>query len=281
MKNYPHIWQKVFNEPWLVSLSTYDAIRQTLLARMTGKGAEMAPPIVEPKAALFGSDSEESYIVGPNSTAIVPLSGIIGKRLSAMEMLCGGCSLDAARESFQAALADPSVKTVILWGDTPGGTVTGVPEFANMVFDASLHSGKQILGYSDTLCCSAGYYILSQCHEMLAAPSATVGSIGVVITLVDQTAKDANDGLSYTTIKSGAYKDTGNPHRKMESDELAMMQAEVDAIAGEFFGAVNRTRPDVDCVGLGARVLTGEAALEAGLVDSNFDSIDELLAALG
>lgn len=281
MKNYQHIYQKVFNEPWLIDAATYDIIRETLVAHMLGRATEAPANIVPTSAAAESSKqpSDKPFLVGPNRTAIVPLSGIIGKRLSSLAMMCGGCCVDRTRDSFLAAIGDESVDTVILWGDTPGGTVTGVPEFSRLVYEAALNSGKQILGYTDTLCCSAGYYILSQCHEFLASPSAIVGSIGARQSFVDMTAKDAQEGVSYITIKSGPYKDTGNPHRKMEAAELAMLQEGVDQCAAEFAAAVNRVR-DVDCTALGARVLSGDAALEANLVDSNFDTIDDLLEAL-
>lgn len=284
MKNYPHLFQKVFNEPWLIDASTYDVIRETLVSHMRGSALKPDASVFTPSAAAAADESQKRqrkpYMEGPSGTAIIPISGIIGKRLDMFATLCGGCDIDRVRAAFTAALNAQAVQTVILWADTPGGTVTGVPEFSRYVYDAAMNSGKTILGYTDTLCCSAGYYILSQCHEVLAAPSATVGSIGARISFVDQTAKDAKDGVSYITVKSGPYKDTGNPHRKMEADELAMVQQGVDQCAEEFAAAVNRVRPEVDYKGLGARVLSGQDALDANLVDANFDTIDDLLEAL-
>lgn len=281
MKNYPHIWQKVFNEPWAILPSSYDSIRETLLAQMHGR--EFAALGKSEFAALgLGRESNPSkpFADAPNGTAIVTIDGIIGKRLSMMEALCGGCDLDQVRIALLAAAESRAHENIIIYAHTPGGQVVGTPEFADLVYDITMHSGKQVFGYTDTMCCSAGYWALSQCHEFLAAPSAIVGSIGVVRSHVDQSAKDEQDGIRYTTIKSGKYKDTGNPHRALTDDEIARAQESVNARAAEFFAAVNRVRPEVDCLGLEADVLSGSEALAANLVDSNFDTIDDLLEAL-
>lgn len=275
---YPRIHQKIYNEPWAITETGYDSIRRTFLDHVSGRRDSIAPD------AFFdreGSSKPKSlHTLLTSQVATLNISGIIGKRLSSLETKCGGCDLDAVRESFDTLLTTSSVQTIILHGDTPGGTVTGVAELGRAIFEASQSSGKQILGYTDTQCCSAGYWLLSQAQALYAAPSAHVGSIGVIITLANVEKYDEKIGVKYETIKSGHYKDLGNPHRAMTDDERSLLQAQVDRLAQQFYSVVETSRPEVSAQSLGAKVLTGDQAQAAGLIDGQYDTLDHLLAQL-
>ena len=230
-------------------------------------------------AAIADNATEETPDQSLPGIAVIPITGIIGKRLGMMETMCGGYDLEQLYTSLAIARSDPSIHTIILHADTPGGAVTGVPEMAEVIYEAVQNGGKLVLGYTDTLCASAGYYLLSQCHQVFAAPSSLVGSIGVVTSMVDRSKADAMAGISYTTIKSGAMKDLGNPHRPATSAELEAIQANIDAIAAQFFSDVQRVR-GIDPKPLEAAVFSGADALEKGLVDGLYPTLDALIESL-
>lgn len=280
---YPRIHQKIFNEPWAITPGAYDAVRQTFLGRLHSEDllASSPPGFLSP-AAIFPVETQktDTPAEGDPTLAIIPISGIIGKRLSSLETMCGGCDVDQIRAALDNALLDPRIETIVLHADTPGGTVTGTPELSRHIYQAALQTDKRLIGYTDTLCASAGYYILSQCHALYAAPTAHVGSIGVVMSYLDATEADAKAGLKYHTLTSGAYKDTGNPHRAMRDDEVAMLEGRLQDLAADFFAAVARVRPEVDSAGLEAKVLTGDAAQAAHLIDGQYSTLDDLLADL-
>lgn len=288
--SYPRIHEKIFGEPWLVAPDTYDAIRRTFLAHVAAKSSadpeSLRPeiPALDPHAAAFfaagPSRGREKLYHQIGATAVLGFSGIIGKRLGWLETFCGGLDVDQMTGILSSAYADDSVESIILHLDTPGGTVTGVPEAAYYLASLAAQGEKEIVAYTDTLMASAGYYIAAGAHRIVASPSSRVGSIGVVGTLLDCTQFDAIEGLKYTTYKSGKYKDLGNPHREATPEESAKIQAEVDAIAAEFFARVRQYRPEAQEEVFAADVYRGSEALRVGLVDALASSLEELLEQL-
>jgi protease-4 len=77
-------------------------------------------------------------------------------------------------------------------------------------------------------------------------------------------------GVSSRTIKSGKFKDTGNPMRPMTDEEETLLQAMIMDTYDQFVEAVlegrsvdeDKVRPYLD-----GRVLTGRQAHKLGLVD--------------
>jgi len=277
---YPRIHQKIFNEVWAIQPASYDAIRAAFLNHAAQSHVATDFALTDLPEVSSMETSSLAMGTAAKGVAVIEVSGIIGKRLSSLETMCGGCDLDELRAEFQAILADSAVGTIVWHFDTPGGTVTGLKELADEIYEASQNSGKQIVAYTDTRCCSAGVHLASQCQYIGMAESARLGSIGCIITHVDQSAADVAAGLKYTTIKSGAYKDLGNPHRPLEAKEVAYLQAKVDQHAQEFFAVVERTRGEIAAKELEAEVLNGSEALAAGLVDGIHPTINHFLAAL-
>ncbi len=79
--------------------------------------------------------------------------------------------------TLQAALADSSVKAIVLDIDSPGGSVFGVRELAQEIFDG--RAQKPIVAVANYMAASAAYHLATQADELVVSPSAIVGSIGV------------------------------------------------------------------------------------------------------
>jgi ClpP class serine protease len=100
---------------------------------------------------------------------------------------------------IEAAEANPYVDAVDFYFDTPGGSVAGVDGAAMAIRNMKKES-RVIVGF---YCCSAGYYLASQADSIVAsAPSSTIGSIGVVVSLVDTTEMWAKYGVKFYDITS-------------------------------------------------------------------------------
>ncbi|HYD30133.1 MAG TPA: S49 family peptidase [Azospirillaceae bacterium] len=74
------------------------------------------------------------------------------------------------------------------------------------------------------------------------SPGGEVGSVGVVAVHVDESAADAQAGLSWTLIQAGAKKTDGNPHQPLSVAAHADIQADVDALYADFVDLVARHR---------------------------------------
>ena len=154
---YPRILAAIRSAKWAVTPATLQAIRDTLSARLTDRVARL-PRAGEMDSGAGESECEPYERVAPG-VAAVELHGIIGRKLSAMEMECGGCDLECVEENLSAALADPMVAAVVLDIDSPGGTVSGVGEFARKIGLLSTAAGKPVIAYASGQCCSAAYWI--------------------------------------------------------------------------------------------------------------------------
>jgi hypothetical protein len=169
-----------------------------------------------------------------NGVGILPICGPIGSNLSPIEKMLGGCDVADISASFDAFAVDPSVRTLLLDVDSPGGTVTGVPELAAQIAAFP----KPTLAFTSGEACSAAYWLASQADDFLATPSASVGSVGVYLALLDSSAALARSGLFVDVIKAGTYKAAGFPGTSLSEEQRALLQERVDMVHRMFMGAI-------------------------------------------
>jgi protease-4 len=260
---FPRIAHKIYSEPWLIKPSQHASIRRAF------ESALNRDTLTE---AAFEVKQEDTPALR-GAVAVVPVFGVIGKYLSTLETACGGCDLNAVASGLDLALADESVQQIILHINSPGGTVTGTPELANRI--AAAAKLKPIIAFTDTQCCSAAYWLASQCSAVFAAPSAEVGSIGVYMALLDESAALEKEGVKVNVIKAGKYKTAGAPFQALTDEERAMFQKDVDAIYAKFTAAIRATRPGVTTETMQGQTFSGEDAVEAGLTDGTLDTLEE------
>lgn len=216
------------------------------------------------------------------SVAVIPMMGTMAQRIGAMERASGGTSTEEIGRQFDAALRNPDVGAIVLHIDSPGGSVAGVPELAAKI-RAARGQGKRIVAVADTLMASAAYWTGSAADEVVAAPSALVGSIGVFSVHVDATQASERMGLKRTIVRAGRYKAEGNPWEPLSDEARAAMQAQVDELYEQFtadVAAQRGTSPKAVRAGYGeGRVLSAKQAVAAGLVD-RVATLDDVLAEL-
>jgi signal peptide peptidase SppA len=170
-------------------------------------------------------------------TALVSLHGVALYDLEYQPYCFSTLLLSQIMESLAN---DPSVDTIVLDINTPGGHVTGTQEAADAVYKAARR--KQVIGIINPLCASAGYWIGSQCTKLIAVPSADVGSIGVFMCHYDCSAMLADAGVKPTFIFAGEYKTEGNSLEPLSADALQFYQSEVNQTYDDFLTAVARGR---------------------------------------
>lgn len=178
--------------------------------------------------------------------------------------------------------ADPQIEKIVLDIDTPGGMVTGTQEAADAVWAA--RKKKPVIGLVNPLCASAGYWIASQCTEIIGVPSADIGSIGVFMCHYDCSAMLADAGIKPTYIFAGEYKTEGNSSEPLSDDGKAWFQSEVDGTYSDFIAAVARGRgvtsqAVIDKFGKG-RCFSALMAKKVGMIDS-ISTIQGALASWG
>jgi ClpP class serine protease len=135
--------------------------------------------------ALFG-EMPKPYKVG--SVGVVPIVGVMGKGLSPIEKALGACDVDDVAYAIAGFCKDKKCKSIMLDISSPGGSVAGIPELANVVREASAR--KNVVAFTDTECASAAYWVGSQANQFICTPSASVGSIGVYMVVPDAASTD-------------------------------------------------------------------------------------------
>ena len=179
----------------------------------------------------------------------------------------GETSYEAIRSSLQIALDDPSVETIELFINSPGGDVSGLPELAGFIEGAARQ--KKMCAWIDGLGASAAYWLASATGDIRTSPSAQVGSIGVLYVHDDMTDfLKSFFGIERTWMQAGKYKTVG-ASKKLSEEERAAIQAQLDAVYDKFTTFV-ASRMGLDLSEKGAwadgRLFTGERARDLGLV---------------
>lgn len=222
---------------------------------------------------VFGPQPKYEVVEG---VAYIPLKGVIGKGLTALDKATGGCDLDDVQENITKAMADPEVKMVVMEVDSPGGGICGVQETA-LAYRA-LGKVKPTLTYCDSLCASAGYYIASQGNRFLATPSSEIGSVGVYTTIANYTKALEKEGVEVTVIRSGKYKAIGHPALALNPEQEKHLQESVDSdhmIFKEDVKAVRMFAKDEDMDG---QLWSGREAAKKCLVTSCENSLTDFIS---
>jgi protease-4 len=181
-------------------------------------------------------------------------------------------------EQFKQYEEEEGVKALVLRIDSPGGTVVAAQEIYGEI--QKLKGDKVVLASMGNVAASGGYYVACAAEEILANPGTLTGSIGVISEYpnIEQLMKKV--GLKSEVLKSGRFKDLGNPTREMTADEKELLQDLIDNIHRQFIRDVakGRGKPVEEIEPLAdGRIFTGEQAKDNGLVDrlgSFEDAID-------
>ncbi len=179
----------------------------------------------------------------------------------------GGAFSQQIIKYLKEANEDDSVKAVVLFVDSPGGSVFASDEIYLQIKEMK----KPIITAMGSLAASGGYYVSAPTQEIWASPHTLTCSIGVISQFLNLEEFAKEYGVTAITIKSGKFKDTGNPFREFTTEDQALWQGIIDEAYGEFVHIVAEGRKmseeQVRAVADG-RVCTGKQAKAMGLVDN-------------
>jgi capsid assembly protease len=272
----PHLAARVIGTPLMIEPAKLDILLQVLAVQ---EGQRHAPPVIEfgtPDSALSSATPSTAAQAG---IAVIQILGSLVKRNAGMEALSGLMSYDRIAAQLQAALGDPSVRGIVLEIDSPGGEAAGVFDLADAIRIASAQ--KPVYAVVSDRAYSAAYALASSANRIYVSRTAGVGSIGVIAMHVDQSARDAQQGLRYTPVFAGARKNDLNPHAPITDSARATLQGEVDRLYGLFVNTVaaHRNLNAQTVRDTQAGVFFADATITAGLADM-LGTLDDALADL-
>jgi protease IV len=187
-------------------------------------------------------------------------------------------------EQIKTFRDDSSIRAILVRIESPGGGVGPSQEIYQEIRQTI--EKKPVVASMGGIAASGGYYVASAANYIVANPGTLTGSIGVIIRFSNFSGLFDKLGYEMITLKSGQFKDIGNPSRKMTPEEAAMTQTLIDEVHQQFIQDVvkgrnlpeEQVRPIAD-----GRVLTGALAKQLGLIDElgNFRNAVKAAARLG
>ena len=179
--------------------------------------------------------------------------------------------MDSVLMQLKKAEKDSKVKTVLLKINTPGGGVTASDILYHELMAFKDRTGKKVYIQMMDMAASGGYYIAMAGDHIQAHPTTVTGSVGVISVSPDLSGIMEKVGVGVNIYKTGVSKDMGSPFRSASDIDQTLFQNLVEQMAVRFYEIVQDKRQlsDEQMVEVkSARIYTGIAAKQAGLVDS-------------
>lgn len=220
------------------------------------------------------------------SVAIVPVQGVIQPAPNALLRFFGieTTTPDSVASAIQEALDAPDVEAIVLDVDSPGGSVSALPEAVTRIEALRASAKVPIVAMSRYLMASAAYWLAaSAAHQVVVSPSSLTGSIGVLTYHIDASALYEMVGLNISIIHAGRYKAELSDTVPLSDEARAHLQAHVDYYYEDFVGSVARSRRmSASAVRDGmadGRVQVAREAVAVGMAD-RVEDMDALMARL-
>jgi signal peptide peptidase SppA len=257
----------IINAPWAITPDMLSEVQNIYARHLRGEKIDL--DALSASTGINFASEPKGYTVD-NGVAVLPIDGVIAKRMNLFSKISGGVSSELVGRDFLAAMADRSVEAIVLAIDSPGGTVDGTPELAQLIHEA--RGVKPILACTDGMMCSAAYWIGSAADQVfISSEVAMVGSIGVVAKHLDVSKAEEKQGIKTTEITAGKYKRAASQYGPLTEEGKAQIQEAIDHVYAVFVEDVARNRGTDVAQVLSAmadgRVFHGSQAINAGLVD--------------
>lgn len=270
----------IVSSPWAITPEMFNEVQSIYARHCRGEKIDIASIEARVGAPL---NNARTPLDIQDGVAVISIEGVIAKRANLFMRISGGTSTQIAGQQFAQALADPTVKAIVLAIDSPGGTVDGTQALSDQIFAA--RGKKPIISVADGIMASAAYWIGSAADQVFIVGDTTiVGSIGVITTHVDTSAASMAAGVRTTEIKAGKFKQMGSSGAPLGMAEKDAIQGFVDATYQVFLDAIARNRGiDVETVKSDmaeGRIFLGRTAIDAGLVDG-VATLNQVIAEAG
>jgi len=249
---------ELYNRPHLISPQAFSQITTYLDIRNAGALSSVVS--VSP-----GMDQPEKV----DQIGIINIHGSLTNK--PVESLCGATGTSYAGLLNQMSeLIDAGCKTIVLDVDSGGGEAFNCFQTANAIRAMADKNGVYLISYVQSVAASAAYAIAVCADEIVSHPQSQVGSIGVLVALLNNTKALEKAGYQRTFVTAGANKIPFDADGAFREGFIEEIQASVDELYEQFCAHVSSyTGLSVEDVkATEASVFSGPTALEMGLVNS-------------
>lgn len=272
--------RQVFNTPQLVLADDLQAIAQFLVNR--ANGVEMESEYVNvkddtPKFELSANPTEEDIIKyeraingisEDGTTGHLDVTGTLVAKHDDFNACMGFTSYEKLYSQFEKQVS-MGIEKVVLNVDSGGGEARTAFEMADQFKALAVENNIPIYAYVDGLSASAAFLWSSIADEIVARPDSEIGSVGVVVQLVNNSKMLENKGITRKFITYGENKVPFDDSGEFTNKFIQSIQEKVNKTGIQFnkFIAKNRNMQVEDVIATQAEVFDTEDALKVGFID--------------
>lgn len=269
----------VFNKPQLIAIESLQPITDYLLhpERMVSMKLEKPQEVELLARSEFSSDSDynnyklEKLGINPNTmTGVLDINGTLMYRSGSMGADCTELTSYEGLKQQATDMIEAGAKRIVLKVDSNGGMAHGMFSASNYISKLAKQNGVPTVAYVDGNAYSAAYGLTSLADEIVAHPQSSVGSIGVVVALHNDSKMLDKAGIKRQFVFAGENKipfdnSTGEFTDKFISD----LQKSVNKTYASFVKhiAMNRGISEQAVIDTQASVFDTDEALQLGLID--------------
>lgn len=222
---------KLVNTPHLIEQTSFSQIMEYVNRRIEGN-ADIIPKMSDDEDDYEDFDPEERYRENYNpdtKTGILYIDGSLTYKPTGWEAFCGGTSYVSLKEQMEYFVRY-GAKTVAMICDSGGGEAHSMFDTANYLRKLADDNGIKILCFVDGTSASASYGLSAIADEIIMSVDSQVGSIGVLIQLINNSKNLEMNGYERTFITAGSGKVPWDDNGEFREDFLKRLQDQVDTL---------------------------------------------------
>lgn len=245
-----------------------------LAAHMPSVRGAIAAPTQEARAQIGERMANTQTATQVGDVAIIPIKGILTPRQTWISEWLGWTDMETLIADVEAAVASPSINTILFDVNSPGGRTEGIAGAAAKIRDAG--KVKLVVAWGEGMMASAAYWLASGADEIVVEPAAWLGSIGTAAIIPAQEVPDMMGVMAHEFVSSVSPNKMPDPRTEAGAAEI---QRNVDAFGALMVAEIMIGRPGLDDT-RGGSIELGAAAVAFGLADRTEATIDDVLAEL-
>lgn len=262
---------ELYNKPHLISTEAFGAITSYLELRNLGMLATL----------------DSKAVAAPDSAAAVGKVGVINIHGGLTNKPVVGACGEMTGANYAGILAQQSelikmgCTTIVLDISSGGGEAFNCFQTATALRKNADDNNVRLISYVQDCAASAAYALCVCSDEVISHPQGNVGSVGVLVALMNNSKALDKAGLSRSFVTAGANKIPFDAAGDFREEFLAEIQAQVDELYVEFCAHVSHfTGLSVEEVqATEASMYRAPKALEMGLINrimTNEEFVDYL-----
>ena len=273
--------RQVFNTPQLILADDLQNIAQYLVNRANGiefevgqKEEASVTSVVDKNLVLTEEEQRDRRfrqlgITNNGKRGNLNITGTLVAKAGEIDADCMELtSYEKLHATFQKQVNE-GIQELVLHVNSGGGSAFSCFEMAKEVKDLATSKGIKIYAWVDGLSASAAYAWTSIADEIVARKDSEVGSVGVVVQLINNSKMLENTGITRQFVYHGDQKIPFTDSGEFSPQFISSIQKKVDKTGLEFntFVASNRNMSVEDVIATNAEVFDADQALAVGFID--------------